>query len=98
MALLDKFNRFANRFSDLLGTRPTMSRAHVELGAASRAWRLRRSDASHGTHSTSDAIHARAHYLLGLCYLRRGQPNDLTAAKKALSDALAARATIPKPL
>ena len=33
MALLDKFNRFANQFSDLLGDIADDVRAHVELAA-----------------------------------------------------------------
>lgn len=97
MALLDKFNRFANQFSDLLGDIADDVRAHVELGAQL----LERGDYDAAMRELRHALdkrrdHARAHYLLGLCYLRRGQPGDLTAAKKALSDALAARGDYPE--
>jgi len=90
--LLDKFNRFANQFSDLLGDIADDVRAHVELAAQL----LERGDYDAAIRELRHALdkrrdHARAHYLLGLCYLRRGQPGDLTAAKKALGDALAAR-------
>jgi tetratricopeptide (TPR) repeat protein/GTPase SAR1 family protein len=92
LALLDKFNRFANQFSDLLGDIADDVRAHVELAAQL----LERGDYEAAIRELRHALdkrrdHARAHYLLGLCYLRRAQPGDLTAAKRALGDALAAK-------
>lgn len=97
MDLLDKFNRFANQFSDLIGDIADDVRAHVELGAQL----LERGDYDAAIRELRYALekrrdHARAHYLLGLCHLRRGQPGDLTAAKKALGDALAARGDYPE--
>ncbi len=90
--LLDKFNRFANQFSDLLGDIADDVRAHVELAAQL----MERGDYDSAIRELHHALdkrrdHARAHYLLGLCYLRRAQPGDQAAAKKALADALAAR-------
>lgn len=97
MDLLDKFNRFANQFSDLIGDIADDVRAHVELGAQL----LERGDYDAAIRELRYALdkrrdHARAHYLLGLCYLRRAAPGDLTAAKKALGDALAARGDYPE--
>lgn len=92
MAIFDKLNQFANQFSDLLGDIADDVRAHVELAAQL----LERGDYDTAIRELRLALdkrrdHARAYYLLGICYLRRSQPGDLAAAKKALSDALATR-------
>ena len=92
MAIFDKLNQFANQFSDLLGDIADDAYAHVELAAQL----IERGDYDTAIRELRHALdkrrdHARAHYLLGICYLRRGQAGDLQAAKKALSDALVAR-------
>lgn len=92
VALLDKLNQFANQFGDLLGDIADDVRAHVELAAQL----LERSDYEAALRELQHALekrrdHARAHYLLGLCYLRRGEPGDLPLAKQAFADALCAK-------
>jgi len=92
VALLDKLNQFANQFGDLLGDIADDVRAHVELGAQL----LERGDFETAIRELEHALekrrdHARAHYLLGLCHLRRNGPGDLAAAKKALTDALSVK-------
>ena len=96
MDLFDRFNRLASQFGDLLGDLADEARPHVELGAAL----LSRGDYDAAIAELRLALekrrdHARALYLLGLCYLKRGQPGDAAEAKKQLELALAAREGYP---
>ena len=96
MDLFDRFNRLASQFGDLLGEIADEARPHVELGAAL----LSRGDYDGAIVELEQALsrrrdHARALYLLGLCYLKRGQPGDAARAKQQLEQALAAREGYP---
>jgi tetratricopeptide (TPR) repeat protein/GTPase Era involved in 16S rRNA processing len=94
--LFDRFNRLASQFGDLLGEIADEARPHVELGAAL----LQRGDFDAAIVELEQALkkrpdHARAFYLLGLCYLKRGKPGDAALARKQLEQALAVREGYP---
>ncbi len=89
MDLFDRFNRFASQFGELIADD---IRAHVELGAAL----LERGDYDAAIHELEAALarrrdHARALYLLGLSYMRRGAAGDRALAQGALVQAISAR-------
>jgi tetratricopeptide (TPR) repeat protein/GTPase SAR1 family protein len=94
--LFERFNRLASQFGDLLGDFADEARPHVELGAAL----LSRGDYDAAISELRLALekrrdHARALYLLGLCYLKRGQPGDAALAKEQLELALSTREGYP---
>jgi tetratricopeptide (TPR) repeat protein len=90
--LFDRFNRLANQVGGILGDLADDARPHVELGQAL----LDRGDADGAIAELKLALekrrdHARALYLLGLAYGKRGRPGDSGEAKRALEGALAVR-------
>lgn len=92
MDLFDRFNRLANQVGGILGDLADDARPHVELGQAL----LDRGDADGAIAELKLALekrrdHARALYLLGLAYGKRGRPGDSGEAKRALEGALAVR-------
>ncbi len=92
MDLFDRFNRLANQVGGLLGDLADDARPHVELAQAL----LDRGDTDGAIAELKLALdkrrdHARALYLLGLAYSKRGRPGDSQEAKRALEEALAVR-------